>query len=309
MSRMSAATWRPVPNCTKGGQQDVLGVVVHIMAGTLAGTDFWFRNPRSQASSHFGTGKNGALYQWVSTADRSWAQGAGNRSYLSVENEGRGGDTLTNAQLDRNAQVLAWAHQQYGVPLQLADKPGERGLGYHGMGGAAWGGHTACPGSKIVAQLPEIVKRAKAIVAKTSGSGGGAAAGATYTVKKGDTLTSIAKAHGTTVSKLTSLNKLKNSDDIKVGQKLTIRVPVATYEPFPGTGFFHGGRSSAVITAMGKRLVAEGCGKYNAGPGPNWTNADRRSYAAWQKKLGYSGDAADGIPGKASWDKLRVPKV
>jgi hypothetical protein len=59
---------------------------------------------------------------------------------------------------------------------------------------------------------------------------------------------------------------------------------------------------------MGKRLVAEGCGKYSKGPGPSWTEADRRSYAAWQRKLGYSGDDADGIPGPTSWAKLRVPK-
>lgn len=81
------------------------------------------------------------------------------------------------------------------------------------------------------------------------------------------------------------------------------------YEPFPGSAFFHAGRYSAVITAMGRRLVAVGCSRYNSGPGPNWTNSDKASYAAWQRKLGYTGDAADGIPGKASWDKLRVPKV
>lgn len=85
--------------------------------------------------------------------------------------------------------------------------------------------------------------------------------------------------------------------------------PAVEYEPFPGSGFFHGGRYSPVITAMGRRLVAVGCGRYNHGPGPNWTNADRDSYRAWQKKLGYTGSDADGIPGKTSWDKLHVPKI
>ncbi|MER5971588.1 peptidoglycan-binding protein [Streptomyces sp. NPDC002055] len=82
-----------------------------------------------------------------------------------------------------------------------------------------------------------------------------------------------------------------------------------TYEPFPGASFFRSGRSSRVITAMGRRLVAEGCGRYEVGPGPEWTEADRKSYAAWQRKLGYSGGDADGIPGKASWDRLHVPNV
>ncbi|MBT2367441.1 N-acetylmuramoyl-L-alanine amidase [Streptomyces sp. ISL-10] len=85
--------------------------------------------------------------------------------------------------------------------------------------------------------------------------------------------------------------------------------PEPRYEPFPGAAFFQSGRRSPIITAMGKRLVAEGCGRYEEGPGPQWTEADRKSYAAWQRKLGYSGSDADGIPGKTSWDKLKVPNV
>ena len=42
--------------------------------------------------------------------------------------------------------------------------------------------------------------------------------GQTYTVKKGDTLTKIAKKYNTTVNKLVSLNNIKNKDQIRVGQ-------------------------------------------------------------------------------------------
>ena len=151
------------------------------------------------------------------------------------------------------------------------------------------------------------------------GSGGGSSSGGsssitTYTVKKGDTLSAIAAMHKTTVPALVKLNGIKDPDKLSVGQKLKVPDPSATkppvqpLEPFPGATFFHGGRHSPIITAMGRRLVAEGCGKYKPGPGPNWTNADRSSYAAWQRKLGYTGSAADGIPGAASWAKLRVPK-
>jgi hypothetical protein len=93
------------------------------------------------------------------------------------------------------------------------------------------------------------------------------------------------------------------------GGSKTAPKPSPRYEPFPGVSFFHGGRHSPIIAAMGRRLVAEGCGRYREGPGPNWTNTDRASYAAWQRKLGYTGEAADGIPGKTSWEKLRVPNV
>lgn len=146
-----------------------------------------------------------------------------------------------------------------------------------------------------------------------TGSGGGTPTGA-YTVKKGDTLTGIAAAHKTTVAALVKLNGLKDPNKLAVGQKLkvsgttTSKPTVQPLQPFPGAAFFHGGRHSPVITAMGRRLAAEGCSRYKSGPGPNWTNADKASYAAWQRKLGYSGADADGIPGKTSWDKLRVPK-
>lgn len=79
------------------------------------------------------------------------------------------------------------------------------------------------------------------------------------------------------------------------------------YQPFPGASFFSGRTSSPAITAMGRRLVAEGCSSYTVGPGPRWTDADRRSYAAWQRKLGFRGSDADGVPGRTSWNALKVP--
>lgn len=45
----------------------------------------------------------------------------------------------------------------------------------------------------------------------------------TYTVKKGDTLGSIARKNGTTVDKLCKLNGLKSSSVLKVGQKLRVK--------------------------------------------------------------------------------------
>ena len=44
-----------------------------------------------------------------------------------------------------------------------------------------------------------------------------------YTVKRGDTLTAIAKRYGTTVDKLVSLNKIKNKNLIEVGQILRVK--------------------------------------------------------------------------------------
>lgn len=43
-----------------------------------------------------------------------------------------------------------------------------------------------------------------------------------YTVKSGDNLTFLAKKYSTTIANLVSMNKLRNSNDIKIGQVLTV---------------------------------------------------------------------------------------
>ncbi|MGK5637044.1 peptidoglycan-binding protein [Streptomyces sp. URMC 126] len=84
--------------------------------------------------------------------------------------------------------------------------------------------------------------------------------------------------------------------------------PPDVYEPFPGEEWFRAAPYSPVVTAMGRRLVAEGVAVYTRGPGPQWTDADRRSYAGFQRKIGYRGADADGWPGPVSWASLRVPR-
>lgn len=94
------------------------------------------------------------------------------------------------------------------------------------------------------------------------------------------------------------------------GRHVSLDRPQQTseYVPYPGESWFKDEPRSPIVTAMGKRLVAEGCSAYEGGPGPQWTEADRASYRKWQLKCGFTGDAANGWPGRTSWDRLKVPK-
>ncbi|MFB7906718.1 peptidoglycan-binding protein [Kitasatospora sp. NPDC056076] len=59
------------------------------------------------------------------------------------------------------------------------------------------------------------------------------------------------------------------------------------------------------VTTVGRALVTAGFGThYHSGPGPTWTDADTENYADYQASLGYSGQAADGVPGEASLRRL-----
>jgi LysM repeat protein len=68
--------------------------------------------------------------------------------------------------------------------------------------------------------IPASTSGASAMTGGPVSTGSGVA-GETYTVKSGDSLTKIAKAHGTTVKAIKAENNL-NTDHIKVGQKLKI---------------------------------------------------------------------------------------
>lgn len=174
------ATWRgPSPN-ESGAMVEHRGLVLHIAEGFYDGTIGYQLSGRSRVSSHFIVGRDGRVAQMVDTDLDAWAEKAGNSRWLSSENEGftlqhrlhathSGWEYLTAAQLDANARLLLRAHQDYGVPLQVAHGPAERGLGHHSMGGVAWG-HPDCPGPAIIGQKQAIVDRARALAGGQGGA-------------------------------------------------------------------------------------------------------------------------------------------
>jgi N-acetyl-anhydromuramyl-L-alanine amidase AmpD len=50
-------------------------IVIHISGGTEKSMNFWFNTPGSQASAHYGVGKDLYIYQYVEENKKSWSCG------------------------------------------------------------------------------------------------------------------------------------------------------------------------------------------------------------------------------------------
>ncbi|MEW2068648.1 peptidoglycan-binding protein [Streptomyces sp. NPDC007346] len=86
--------------------------------------------------------------------------------------------------------------------------------------------------------------------------------------------------------------------------------PSSPYEPYPGPGFFHGGRNSPIIQAMARRLFQEGHWASTQPAGPDWTNGHKRAFATFQRALRpKEGGDVSGIPDEVAWGRLQVPRV
>lgn len=153
------AVQKPITANFGGVMGDVFGLVVHVQEGnnSLQG---WFSNPAAGASSHFWVSKAGALEQYINTDSRSWAQGAGNGNYLSVETEGYDTEPLNGNQISMLARLFTWVHDEYGTPYVLVNH-GYPGFTTHsfypsGLPDPAWSNHP-CPGNIRLNQLPAVI--------------------------------------------------------------------------------------------------------------------------------------------------------
>lgn len=107
-----------------------IAIVLHIMEGSLSGTDQWFKNPKAQASTHYGVGKNGEIWQWVEETDMAYGNGRTstptwdlitdknpNLYTISIEHEGFTGQPWTEAMQDADAFLIADIAKRWGIPL------------------------------------------------------------------------------------------------------------------------------------------------------------------------------------------------
>jgi hypothetical protein len=197
MARYPAAEWRPLAkDPTHQALMDAHdGIVLHTMVGSLDGTDaFFHQDGYTGTESHFGVGGDGTVYQWTDTARTADANLEGTHRLLSIETADMGppfdpwtGSNVpawTGKQLDAIAAIVAWASKEHDFPLRPMDnsKPGQRGVGWHRLGidssppfqpgyrvsgGEHWSTSIgkACPGDRRIHQVPEVITRAKQLLA------------------------------------------------------------------------------------------------------------------------------------------------
>ncbi len=123
---------KPSPNFKVGrsGYKPEI-IVIHIMAGTLAGTDSWFGSPVSQVSATYGIGLNGEVHQYVQDEDTAWAQGrVSNPTFklykpdvnpnlycLSIEHEGYDLSNAPITQLNASVALIRGLAMKWGIPI------------------------------------------------------------------------------------------------------------------------------------------------------------------------------------------------
>jgi N-acetylmuramoyl-L-alanine amidase len=141
-----------------------LGVILHVNADEDGTSDSFFAagpsvNPDS-VTPNFQVYKDGSIHQYLPFDWEPWAQVDGNFNYAAIETAGQPDEALTKAQLRSCALIVSTYHAGMGLHLQVADTPGDKGLGTHKMGGAAWGGHS-CPGEIRTGQRKKILSLAR----------------------------------------------------------------------------------------------------------------------------------------------------
>lgn len=121
---------KPSPNFGERGVFKPEAVVIHIMDGTLAGTDSWFGTPASQVSAHYGIGKSGEVHQYVQENKAAWANGRvsnptwklikpqnPNLYTVSIEHEGGPTDVWPEAQKKASAGLIRDVCTRYHIPI------------------------------------------------------------------------------------------------------------------------------------------------------------------------------------------------
>lgn len=211
------------PNYTAMSNKKNEVIVIHHMAGKLTVEQCGnvFAPSSRKASSNYGIDGNGRIGLYVEEKNRSWATSSkaidSRAITIEVANSVAGGNWPVS---DKAMASLI------NLCVDVCKRNGIKKLNYTGDKNGnlqmhKWYAATGCPGAYLESKFPyianEVNKRLNGNTTPSLPESSG-----TYTVQKGDTLSSIARKYGTTYQKLAELNGIQDPSKIYVGQVLKV---------------------------------------------------------------------------------------
>ncbi|MFB7919234.1 LysM peptidoglycan-binding domain-containing protein [Streptomyces sp. NPDC056061] len=241
---------------------------------------------------------------------------------IQIEVLGRAGSPFTSTwKPGPNFRALMRAIRSWGVPDAWPAGNCAPGASRNRTTWATKGGHYGhchVPGNDH--WDPGNIDRAAILKAAPPSTGSGSSSGSTstYTVKSGDTLSGVGAKMGVKWQTIASLNGIKAPYTIVVGQVLKLKGATPSTPATPTVdlsnliaaarrdpGLAQGGTTHpADVKIVEAALQAEGLLSAAYAKDGSFGTVTVTAYAAWQRRCGYTGSAADGIPGKASLEKL-----
>ena len=162
------------PNYTAGRAGFTpIAIVIHIMEGSLDGTDSWFQNPSSKVSAHYGIGKKGNVHQYVSENDTAWHAGRvyqpswklikpidnepnsyHNPNYytIGIEHEGNEQTDWTDEMYQASSILIKEISKKWNIPLDR-----DHVIGHHEIYALK-----ECPGQKV--DLNKLIFQASGVL-------------------------------------------------------------------------------------------------------------------------------------------------
>lgn len=149
-------------------------IVIHLMAGTLPGTDAWFNNSLAGVSAHYGIGQRGDIHQYVKEEDEAFHAGQvvdptwtgiihgmnPNLYTVGIEHEGKLDTVWSDDIFEASGWLVAQVAERWGIPLDRAHV-----IGHHEIKASK-----PCPGPHC--DLDRIILTAKEVLNESQGQAG-----------------------------------------------------------------------------------------------------------------------------------------
>lgn len=209
------------PNCTKPRDHKIDTITIHHMAGNLSvetcGNVFKSR----QASSNYGVDSDGRIGCYVEEENRAWTSSnrANDMRAITIEVADDTSDWhVSDKAIKSTITLVADICKRNGIAkLVWSDNKQDRINHRNGCNMTVHRDFTSttCPGDYLYSQMNYIANEVNKLLGAVEDTN-------SYTVKKGDSLSVIAKKYNVSVDDIVKVNSIANKNMIYVGQKLVI---------------------------------------------------------------------------------------